>query len=236
MTLEFTAFTADNNGFRFANSFVTPITIPGNIINPPTLNGLCGGMSWAALDYFHAGKPIPTDDFAAVGGLPPTSTPLYRQILERHIASLGLRVVPPFTPLAIPLLGLPIPVAVLPIPADTHNALQFLKPDSFWTSTELTHQITAATTALRAGRPTAFGLVDATSVLSSHVVVATGFDDAPAAAPGATDFFLYDCRQPMKTCTLRVTPQSRTCVLDCPGLSPEPWKGFFVEHYTVAAP
>ncbi|MBF6339712.1 hypothetical protein IU450_28035 [Nocardia abscessus] len=236
MTLEFTAFTADNNGFRFANGFVTPITVPGNIIKPPTLSGLCGGMSYAALDYFNAGKPIPTENFTATGGLPPTSTPLYRQILERHVASLGLNVVPPFTPLAVPLPGLPIPISVLPIPADTHNVLQFLKPNTFWTSAQLTQQIAATIAALRTGRPIPFGLVAATSILDSHVVVATGYDDAPPDAAVATDFFLYDCRHPMKTCTLRVIPQSQSCVLNCPGLPSEPWKAFFVEHYTAAAP
>lgn len=235
MTIEFTAFTAENNGFRFANSFVTTITLPGNLITPPALAGLCGGMSFAAFDYFNAGVPIPTDTFAASGGLPPTSSPLYRKILERHVESLGLKVVPPGTLLAIPL-GLPIPISVSPFNIDAFNAGQFLRPNAFWTKAQVAHEVDAAIASITAGKPVVLGLVAATSVVDSHVVVATGFDDAPPGVGSATDIFIYDCRFPMKTCTLRFDRASGSVVLTAPGMAAETWKALFVEHYTAASP
>jgi hypothetical protein len=233
MTIEFTAFSAETNGFRFANSFVTPISVP--VISPPTLAGLCGGMSFSTLDHFNAGVPIPTDTFAATGGLPPTSSPLYRRILERHIESLGLQIVPPATPFSIPL-GLPVPISVSPIPRDTFNVVQFVRPNFFWTTTQLTNEVDSVMASVRLGKPVSLGLVAATSVLQSHVVVATGFDDAPPGVAAATDLLIYDCRFPMKTCTLRFDRQSGSCVLTGPGLAAETWKALFVEHYTPVSP
>jgi hypothetical protein len=45
-----TAFTTDDHGFRFRNTFVnTVVDLP--LLPPLTTRGLCGGMAFAALDY-----------------------------------------------------------------------------------------------------------------------------------------------------------------------------------------
>jgi hypothetical protein len=52
-----TSFSAAGNGFRFTNDFpdgywnIGPVKFASH--------GLCGGMSFAALDYYFAGKPVP---------------------------------------------------------------------------------------------------------------------------------------------------------------------------------
>ena len=58
-------FLPSTSGFRFANSFphvpVRRIGIPGVVSLPigDASNGLCGGMTFAARDYFESGRPLP---------------------------------------------------------------------------------------------------------------------------------------------------------------------------------
>jgi hypothetical protein len=71
--IEMSDFTAPRCGFHFRNDFINHVgTIPG--IGPITTEGLCGGMSFGALDYYHANLPVPTHvaaDYPASGGVPP---------------------------------------------------------------------------------------------------------------------------------------------------------------------
>jgi len=81
MASHHTGFTVDH-GFAFTNWFtfdlsVTPLLRLGRI-SP----GLCGGMAYAALDYYHAGVPAP-----AMMTPPPQGTPLCRYLIERQVAS-----------------------------------------------------------------------------------------------------------------------------------------------------
>ncbi|TLD68574.1 hypothetical protein FEM03_21895 [Phragmitibacter flavus] len=46
--------------------------------------GLCGGMSFVALDFFHAKRPIPTDT-----AVPAPETPLFKYIFARQLDSFG---------------------------------------------------------------------------------------------------------------------------------------------------
>ena len=50
--------------------------------------GLCGGMCFAALDYFHAGKPVP-DQIT----VPAIGTDLYRYLWDRQLDTLSLPVI-----------------------------------------------------------------------------------------------------------------------------------------------
>ncbi|MEY4509074.1 MAG: hypothetical protein RLZZ450_1196 [Pseudomonadota bacterium] len=62
-----TAFNPEVHGFRFQNTFRTS----ANRIGPlPDIHfgGLCGGMSYAALDYFFASKPTPDVEFRPLVG------------------------------------------------------------------------------------------------------------------------------------------------------------------------
>jgi hypothetical protein len=75
-----TDFDPARHGFRFGNAFVNHIGF-----GPVrwTAHGRCGGMAYAALDFFHAGRDAPQDQ-----ELPSDDSPLGRLIRERQIHSL----------------------------------------------------------------------------------------------------------------------------------------------------
>jgi hypothetical protein len=82
-------FLPSEHGFGFRNSWpavpLTTIAIAG--VRVPignAANGMCGGMVFAALDYFTAGRPIPSGERPAPG------TPLYEFIARRLIDSFDL--------------------------------------------------------------------------------------------------------------------------------------------------
>lgn len=71
-----TGFNPEIHGFRFINDFaVEPI-------NDVRFNGQCGGMVYAALDYFNSRRPIPTQTFR-----PAHDTPLANYIYGRQANS-----------------------------------------------------------------------------------------------------------------------------------------------------
>jgi hypothetical protein len=82
-------FLPSQHGFGFRNSWpavpVTTVSV-GTLRIPvgSAANGLCGGMVFAALDYFNSGRPIPSVDRPDVG------TPLYEFIASRLIDSFDL--------------------------------------------------------------------------------------------------------------------------------------------------
>jgi hypothetical protein len=83
-------FLPSTAGFRFANSFphvpLRRIGVPGLVSVPigDASNGLCGGMAFAARDYFQAGRPPPAED------VPPSEGPLYEYLVRRLFDSFGL--------------------------------------------------------------------------------------------------------------------------------------------------
>ena len=87
-------FLPSTSGFAFANTFpsvpVRRIGIPGVVSIPigDASDGLCGGMVFAARDYFEAGRaPVP-------GAAPPGEGPLFDYLVDRLFASFDL----PFGP------------------------------------------------------------------------------------------------------------------------------------------
>jgi hypothetical protein len=83
-------FTPSTSGFRFPNSFpkvpVRHIGIPGVVSVPigDASNGLCGGMVFAARDYFEAGQTPPVDT------TPPGEGPLFDYLVDRLFDSFDL--------------------------------------------------------------------------------------------------------------------------------------------------
>lgn len=63
-----TRFDPVKHGYKFANNFTVQTQIAG--FNGPTFGGLCGGMVYSALDYFHAGIAIPQQNFMPAEGMP----------------------------------------------------------------------------------------------------------------------------------------------------------------------
>jgi hypothetical protein len=83
-----TSFTPGKHGFHFANRFVNHLAdIPG--YGPIVTRGRCGGMSFAALDYYFAGMDIPGETGASFPptGVPPDGHPLADFIYKRQIDS-----------------------------------------------------------------------------------------------------------------------------------------------------
>jgi len=84
-------FLPSTSGFRFPNRFphvpVRRIGVPGVLDIPigDASDGLCGGMAFAARDYFEAGRPPPTDPDPPAEG-----TPLFDYLVERLFDSFGL--------------------------------------------------------------------------------------------------------------------------------------------------
>jgi hypothetical protein len=78
------------SGFRFANVFprvpLRWIGVPGVFRVPigDASNGLCGGMAFAARDYFEAGLPPPSDEE------PPGEGPLFDYLVDRLFDSFDL--------------------------------------------------------------------------------------------------------------------------------------------------
>ncbi|MCS6830036.1 MAG: hypothetical protein RMM08_00220 [Armatimonadota bacterium] len=72
-----TPFNPSQHGFKFANFF----KIPTNIANI-TVAGLCGGMSYSALDYYNARTPVPNQPY-----MPAPGSPLGDYILARQFES-----------------------------------------------------------------------------------------------------------------------------------------------------
>jgi hypothetical protein len=209
MSINLTAFTPLDHGFAFENLFQTPVPVAGI-----TLNGLCGGMTFAALDYFFAGVPIPTHHAAdypsgTPPGTPPPSSRLYQFIFSRHVSS---------------------------VVSDAPRFIELGNADTGTLKVALPKEITKVIEGVNAFRPLPIGLVATGGVagaLSSHQVVGVGYDDSMA---GSIAIFVYDCRYAGKLCTLTVTPASATCVLACPGRPQEMWHAFFVDQYTPVSP
>lgn len=82
-----TAFDPAVHGFAFDNRFVNVVAdLPGGA--RIRTHGRCGGMAYAALDIFHAGRtapPAPLTD--PPGGVPPDGSPLADYLLERLLDS-----------------------------------------------------------------------------------------------------------------------------------------------------
>lgn len=84
-----TGFDPCRHGFRFINAFppyphIQLFTPFGRIRIGDAKNGLCGGMVFAALDYFHAGRALP--DVAQ----PPAGDALFAYIVRRLYDSFNL--------------------------------------------------------------------------------------------------------------------------------------------------
>ncbi len=84
-------FQPASHGFRFVNHFEgspSPVPLGGldNRLGVPTTYGLCGGMSFAAADFFLLRRQVPPADQPPAPG-----SPLFRYIQSRQTDSLGPR-------------------------------------------------------------------------------------------------------------------------------------------------
>lgn len=91
MLAELPDFTAERRGFHFANAFASapalliPVPAYGDVPIGNVANGLCGGMAFAARDFFEARIDPPMLDDP-----PAAETPLFNYFVDRLIDSLDL--------------------------------------------------------------------------------------------------------------------------------------------------
>lgn len=203
------------HGFAFPNAFVDElITLPnGTTI---TTAGRCGGMSYAVLDYFLSGRPVPrwSADLYAPQRVPPDENWLARYVQERQLQSF--------------LTGSATKFVTWTLHSD-HETWVF-KGVSRWTKEEEVPRVIGS---IDAGRPVVLGLVVARSlgkVGDNHQVVAYGYDVDDAS--GRVALQVYDPNSPGREVLLTSEPGQK----DWSASNGRRWRGFFVQDYTPKPP
>jgi hypothetical protein len=195
-------FLPSTSGFRFANSFphvpVRRIGTPGvvSIGIGDAANGLCGGMVFAARDYFDARRPPPDQTEAPGEGL------LFDYLVARLFDSFNL----PFGPATY--LGLMSPM--LPDGETFWSRIGLAPRGRAWRMANEWPKVRAD---VDAGRPSPLGLVRIKStnpmdLKHDHQVLAYGYEQEG----GAVSVRLYDPNHPRRddvTMAFDVTDPSR---------------------------
>lgn len=212
-TRHMTRFDPAVNGFRFINSFKM-VTGAFDI----TTNGLCGGMVYAALDYYNAHRDTPAQSYTPVNG-----TALQSYIYARHMNSLGNT--------------LPKWIELHNNPFGARNQEFFnwgLQGTNGGRLQELQEQINA-------GNPIPLGLKSLSADPSNdHVVLAVGYDlGAYKGDLGAHEedvkIFVYDPDQGNKTVTLYPVPSQQEYCIDYDN-GPHCWRAYFVQNNGAYGP
>ena len=210
--MPFTGFDPMVHGFHFTNQFVNHIVLAGR--HELVTYGRCGGMSFAALDYYIRGTPAPQftpADFQP-SAVPPDSHPLGAYLLQRQIGSM--------------LTASAIKYVTLSLHAD--HKTWFFPGVWGWTWKD---ELPAVEQRLAQGSPVALGLLQSRNLdeLSlNHVVVAYGYD----IGPDEHGLYIYDPNQPDKPDALRVSNGGGPVRQD----SGPQWRGFFALDYVPQTP
>jgi dolichyl-phosphate-mannose--protein O-mannosyl transferase len=207
-------FDPAKHGFAFPNAFVdTFVTLPGG--RKIQTAGRCGGMAFAALDYWHAQAPVPRWGPAqwAPSRVPPDGHWLADTIRRRLFDSFL-------------------------VPSALHFVTWTLAPDdgggvvrgvTRWTKEDQFDKLAAA---VDAGTPVPLGLVVARRldrIGDNHQVVAYGYEHA---ADGTRTVLVYDDNSPGQEVRLTSGPHD-------PGwlaTNGARWRGFFVQDYDPRPP
>lgn len=203
------------HGFAFPNAFVDEhLTLPNGATI--TTRGRCGGMSYATLDYFLSGRPVPrwSAVLYAPGRVPPDDHWLARYLQERQVQSF--------------MTGSAAKFLTWTLHSDDETWV--FKGVSRWTKEEEVPRVVAA---VDAGRPVVLGLVVARSlgkVGQNHQVVAYGYDLDRVS--GRTVLRVYDPNTPGREVQL-VSDEDHK---DWTATNGARWRGFFVQDYTPKPP
>lgn len=222
-------FLPSTSGFAFANAFpgvpLRRIGIPGVVSVPigDASNGLCGGMAFAARDYFEAERPPPSDAKA------PATGPLFDYLVDRLFDSFAL----PFGPATYLELMNPI----LPDGETTWSRLGLAPRGRAWRM--IKREWPAIRAQINAGHPCPLGLIrvkssDPFELKRNHQVLAYGYELAGT----AVELRLYDPNRPKDdgvTLSLDLShPTQRTTVLSYP--AGPPVYSFFAVPYEARTP
>jgi hypothetical protein len=191
-----TSFAPRLHGFRFRNEF------SNKAVSMIPMHGACGGMSYAALDYFHAGQAVPSFEET-----PPNSSVLGRYIWDRHWDS-----------------------TVRSWHATTHAALSLGLDDEALAWRTRCVEWAKLRAAIDSGRTVVLGLIGWGRVpRPNHQVIAYGYSEAPQSIcvydnrVGPEEVRLID--DPRCACWWSPTPAR----VGSGHAQVERWRGWFVE-------
>lgn len=199
-----TGFRPSKDGFGFANTWRDAL------LGAFASRGRCGGMVFAALDAFAAGRPLPPG--AASSDLPLHGAPLSQVIWKRQVDSV--------------LGGL------------GENLLQFVRftympsgsPPGIASATRC--ELVTLFDALRSGRPVPLGLVSAigpTRLAANHQVLAY----AAEFGESRVEIWVYDPNHPRRDDIVIAVPFALAePVVERIGSKRILWRGLFVERYS----
>ncbi len=203
-----TSFSPYLHGFKFANYFANHLAnLPG--FGQITTYGRCGGIAYAALDYYFAGLAVPTE-----AALPADGVPLADYIYDRLLATF-------VTPSAINF----VIWSLLP-----DGPSWFNKGVSLLTRED---EFPRLQSQLDLGHPQVLGLIDARDIAhigDNHQVVAYGYDVAPG---GVIQVYIYDNNTPNQEVVLTLVPGQIGMLASNKAGG---WRGFFVQGYGPAYP
>ena len=206
MALERTDFEVREHGFHFWNYFdfslEFELPLVGAIDLGEIVYGLCGGMCFAALDYFHA-KVLPALDTVIDDG-----SALYDYLLLRQLRSLAAPVVP-------------LKILEWMIRDDLDVARRTASREFPKIRRRIAKGNPAVLLLIRAG-----GFSDPTQ---NHQVVATGYDLDEATQD--VKIFLYDPNHPDEEPTLDMNLADPKHGIDLKQSTGEHLRGFFVLDY-----
>lgn len=206
-----TTFEPSRHGFHFVNRFDVADLFDLKFFdeltkNRPIIYGLCGGMCFAALDYFYQNKPVPE-----VTQPPEDETRLYKYLRDRQIHSLSLDTLKNVFTWTL------------------QDDLDVAK----WTANKEVPQLRAS---LDQGKPAVLALirVEKSMPTSNHQVLAIAYDLHEDT--NILEIVLYDPNHPDKTPRIFVdltNPQEGIKPRQSTG---EPLRGFFVIDYKPKHP
>jgi hypothetical protein len=187
----------------------------------PDTYGMCGGMAYAALDYFSEGRSIPRG--SGYNDHPNSATPQGKALRE----FLWQRQMHSFTINAPTLLGWMIML---------HIDLPFIKDGPEWVLERTIREWVELKGYIDRGTPWPLGLVGSSlSPFNNHQVLAIGYDDP---GNGTGTLYLYDSNCPDSPQTTKLDFRYKALVAEesCPSPERGALKGFFCENYTPATP
>ncbi len=204
-----TDFVPERDGFHFANEFVNVIAkVPG--YGTIETGGRCGGMAYAALDYWFSGRlPIPSD-----ATLPHDGTLMADYIYERQLETY-------LVPSAINFI-------TWTLAGDGENF--FHKGVTRWTKEGEFPKLRAM---IDTGKPQVLGLVKVTDMRQmgqDHQVVAYGYEDD---GKGNLVAYLWDNRYPEREVRLTTNAKKPHWTLS---EGNEDWRGWFVQGFGPKRP
>jgi hypothetical protein len=206
-----TQFSAEAQGFRFRNRFdlLPDVKLPGGLSFDPGdfIVGLCGGMCFVALDYYHSRQPVPQMD--NVDHLPPA---LMRALRERQRESNSLLVLKKIISWV-------------------------MKPDGEVSRLTAWREFPKLRARLDAGEPAVLLLIHTQGFQNptlNHQVVATGYTFDPLTREAEID--VYDPNRPGSTERLSVNLASAAAGWNLRRYHDEPLRGFFVQSYRQKPP